>query len=240
MGVKFFLIINFFRVESKIFNRSTRDVDIAVSTSQSNLYSDKEFIILNRDSKYSATFKKKHLFFLYLRERFTRQVKRDDGSEKEEIFYDGNCYFYILDHSSSYSYSGEGVLYNETTRQYVQTQTESLKPGYIMIKALESGVECALSGLNGAYYRINELQHVYFTRAEGDYILQFRNNKNEVQRYLLKSGRGYFIVNSSGVVDMETNQQVPLYINVTNEDVIANEARLSREFSQRYLFNSAK
>ena len=101
----------------------------------------------------------------------------NSNSNSNHLFenYNGNCYFYILNTSHNFTYEGDGMLKNNTLNKYVETQTEKINPGYIMIKALESGVECALSGLNGANYWINELQHIYFERPNGDYILEFKN-----------------------------------------------------------------
>ena len=133
-----------------------------------------------------------------------------------------HCYFYILNHSNDYIYKGEGKLWNETLGSYNESQTERTKPGYVMIKALESGIECAVSGLNGANYNIHEFQHVYFARSEGDHILRFLNNSNKIMRYQVKSGRGYFVINSEKCVDMETNRELPLFL---GQDVIEMEAK---------------
>ena len=122
------------------------------------------------------------------------------------------------------------MLRNETLKNYVETQTERTKPGYVMVKALESGVVCALSGLNGENYRIHELQHVYFTRSEGNHILEFRNNSNKKMRYMVESGRGYYIVNSEKLVDMERNRELSVYYNEKDEGTIEMERRNHEEF----------
>jgi len=139
-----------------------------------------------------------------------------------------------LNNTQNYTYEGQGMLRNEDTNSYVESQTEKIKPNYIMIKALESGVNCAISGLHGQNYRIHELQHVYFARARGEHILHFRNNSsNKLLRFLVQTGRGYFIVDSSKCIDMETNMDLPLYENEDDENVIEYEAKVYNDFIKR-------
>lgn len=174
---------------------------------------------MKAQEKEEFVFNRKSNFFCYL---FERELEENKQIE--------NCYFYILNHSTKYIYEGNGRLINETTNSYVESQTERNKPGYIMIKALESGVECALSGLNGANYRIHELQHVYFTRSEGYHILQFRNNLGKRLRFRVQSGRGYFIVNSERCVEMESNKDLPVYENKEDMNMIELEAKVHNDF----------
>ena len=142
------------------------------------------------------------------------------------------CYFYILNNSNRFTYEGKGMMRNDHTNEYVESQTEKTKPGYITVKALESPTECAISGLNGAYYKLDELQHVYFTRNEGNYVLQFRD-RNRLLRFIVKSGKGYFIVNSNRLVEMESNFDVKEYDNRDDLNLIEMEALKHNEFIQR-------
>jgi hypothetical protein len=125
------------------------------------------------------------------------------------------------------------MLKNETLNCYVESQTEKTKPGYVTVKALESGVTCALSGLHGQDYRIHELQHVYFARSEGTHILEFKNNYGNKLRYLVESGRGYYIVNSGKVVEMERNRELNPYVNEKDTDIIEREARIHYDFQEK-------
>ncbi len=132
------------------------------------------------------------------------------------------CYFYLLNPSSVYSYRGNGVLWNETLNQNTVSQNQQTNPGYITIKALDSSIECAISGFNGAYYRVNELQFVNFARQEGQYILRMYDNNRNIRRFKVNSGKGYYVINSEKCIDMDTNSYLPLY---DGEDEIEREAK---------------
>lgn len=131
------------------------------------------------------------------------------------------------------------MLKNESINHYVESQTEKVKPGYITVKALESSTECAISGLNGAYYKIDEYQHVYFNRKDGNYILQF-NDRNKVNRYIVKSGKGYFIVNSKKLIEMENDVEVREYENKDDLNLIEQEAEAHSNFIKRRMDVNAK
>lgn len=160
-------------------------------------------------------------------------LEADLREKNKEKYIHNACYFYILNHSekTKYQYEGQGMLRNLSNDTYVESQTEKIKPGYIVIKSLESETECAISGLNGQYYKINDFQHVYFSRNEGKYILQLRNKDSKKPlRFLVQSGRGYFVVNNQRVLDMVSNMDLIQYQNEDNLNMIEMEAETHREF----------
>lgn len=87
---------------------------------------------------------------------------------------------------------------------------------------MESNIECALSGLNGAYYNIHALQFVNFARPEGQFILRFFDSKKNLRRFKVNSGRGYYVINSEKCIDMETNT---VLMNYEGNDGIDEEAK---------------
>jgi hypothetical protein len=210
------------------------------SPNNDNLFSNKNYNDLKSNEKKMFNYYKKESLYCFLIEKNNYLPDNDYENENENNYsnlknnlyenYNGNCYFYILNTTHNFTYEGRGLLKDITLNKYVECQTEKIKPGYIMIKALESGVECAVSGLNGAKYWINDFQHVYFERPDGSYILEFRNSLNKILRFSVKSGRGYFIINSSRCIEMETNLDLPLYENKDNEKLIENEERFYNEF----------
>lgn len=139
-------------------------------------------------------------------------------------------YFYLLNPSENYCYKGEGKIFNESSNKFHSSKSqEKINSGenHICIKALEKPIECAISGLNGAYYKINEQQHVVFAREEGSYILKFKNLEGNFMKYKVASGRLYYVINAEKCIDMENNNVLPLY---DGEDEIEKEAKEHEEY----------
>ena len=132
------------------------------------------------------------------------------------------CYFYLLNPSTIYCYRGDGILWNENLNKFSESQNQITKSEYITIKALESPIECAISGLNGAFYKVHEMQDVIFARKEGEYILKFLNSEKQVRKFKVCSGRGYFIINSEKCIDMESNSVLPLFEGEDDIEIEAN------------------
>ena len=50
---------------------------------------------------------------------------------------------------------------------------------------------------------------------------------------MVESGKGYYIVNSEKVVDMERNRELSLYVNNKDVDTIEMEARVHNDFAKK-------
>ena len=133
-----------------------------------------------------------------------------------------NTYFYLLNPSTIYCYKGEGKLWNENLKKYYEKKNNKISGDYISVRALNNSIDCAISGLNGVYYKIDEMQHVNFARPEGDYILKFKDINNIFRQYKVRSGREYYVVNSESCIDTENNLVLPQF---KGDDEIEKEAQ---------------
>lgn len=121
-------------------------------------------------------------------------------------------YGFIIVGGGRYTYKGQGKLWDNDRQILAEEDDLNLStPGFIVVKAFKSNVNVNLTGGANHTYNINPLQFVRFNRAEGTHVLKFFDSKGSERRYLLNTGRSYYIYNSGTCIDKDSNVVLPLY-----------------------------
>lgn len=125
---------------------------------------------------------------------------------------DSFTYGFIVNTGGNYTYQGQGKLWDNHKQMLAEEDDLNLStPGYVIVKAFKCNVKVSLSGGDNGLYDITQNQYVRFSRKAGNYVLRFIDLQGAEKKYLLTTGRSYYVYNSGSCIDKDSNVVLPLY-----------------------------
>jgi hypothetical protein len=138
-------------------------------------------------------------------------------------------YGFIVSVGGNYTYQGQGKLWDNHKKILAEEDDLNLSsPGYVIVKAFECNVNVTLTGGNDQTFTINKNEYVRFSRKVGNYVLKFTDLKGLEKKYLVSTGRSYYIYNFGSVIDKDSNIVLPLYSENTNSVVTYDDENINK------------
>lgn len=142
---------------------------------------------------------------------------------------DSFTYGFIILGGGNYTYQGQGKLWDNDKNVLAEEDDLNLStPGFVIVKAFRCNVTVSLSGGNNNTFTINQNQFVRFNRREGNHVLKFNDLAGNEKKYLVTTGRSYYIYNSGSCIDKDSNVVLPLYSEDKESSVVYDDEKINK------------